>query len=87
MRTTLTIDDDLMIQVKNKAREENMSTKEVINRALRAGIDAVGEKKLSSYSCRSFSLGIPREVDPDHAIDIFDALQDQEIARKLQLKK
>ena len=76
-----------MIQVKRKAQEESMSTKEVINRALRAGIDAVGETKLSTYSCRSFSLGVPREVDLNHAIDVFDALQDQEIARKLQLKK
>ena len=52
-----------------------MSIKDVINRALRAGIGSVGEQKLSSYSCPSFSMGMPREIDLKHAIDLFDALQ------------
>ncbi len=87
MRTTLTIDEDLMIAIKEKVRAEQMSYKEVINKAIRAGISTVGERNPSPYTCRSFSLGTPREVDLNHTSKLVDALQDEEIARKLQLKK
>ena len=87
MRTTLTIDDDLMLSIKRKAQDQHMSYKDVINSALREGIDLVGEKRPVSYTCRTFSLGMPREVNLNHGIDLFDTLQDEEIARKLQLKK
>jgi hypothetical protein len=87
MRTTLTIDEDLMVAIKEKVQAEKMSYKEVINRAIRAGISMVGDRNPNPYTCRSFSLGIPREVDLDHTSKLVDALQDEEITRKLQLKK
>ena len=87
MRTTLTIDEDLMVTIKEKVRVEKMSYKEVINKAIRAGISTVGERNPKPYSCQSFALGTPREVDLNHTSKLVDAFQDEEIARKLQLRK
>ena len=87
MRTTLTIDDDLMLKIKETARATGKTYKDVINQALRSGLSAVAEKAPASYSCRTYSLGVPREADLIHALALADAMQDEEIARKLQLKK
>ncbi|MGE0493892.1 MAG: CopG family transcriptional regulator [Vulcanimicrobiota bacterium] len=37
-RTTLTLDDDVALQLEREARESGLSFKEVVNRAIRAGL-------------------------------------------------
>lgn len=44
MRTTLTLDDDVLKAAKRKAREEDRPLKDVINEALRHGL-ALGERR------------------------------------------
>ncbi len=87
MRTTMTVDDDLMIKIKKKAGNEGLSMKDVVNEALRYGIDKVGKAELESYACPTYSLGVPRGVDLNHSLELFDALHDEEITRKLELNK
>ena len=41
MRTTLTLDDRLFKELKTLAVETNAPFKEVVNRALRAGVDSL----------------------------------------------
>jgi hypothetical protein len=45
MRTTLTIDDDLAGLLKRRARELGLPLKEVVNRALRAGLGEQGRAR------------------------------------------
>lgn len=88
MRTTLTIDDDLMREIKQKANEADLPLKEIVNNALRAGLKEIDKPKpIKPYKCKTFSLGYPPRADLDHALDIAERLEAEEIARKLSLRK
>ena len=88
MRTTLTIDDDLMRELKQKAIEADLPFKEIVNKALRAGLREIDTPKPTKpYKCKSFSLGYPPRADLDHALDLAERLEAEEIARKLSLRK
>jgi hypothetical protein len=87
MRTTLTIDDDLMRRIKTKADQAGMSLKEAVNIALRHGLSALHTHKPAAYSCREYSLGYPPRMDLDRALDTAAALEDEEVTRKLELRK
>ncbi len=88
MRTTLTIDDDLIRELREKAHETGSPFKEVVNKAIRAGIRQIDKPTPSKpYKCKSYSLGYPPLADLDHALDLADRLETEEIARKLSLRK
>ena len=88
MRTTLTIDDDLMRELRQKANEAGSPVKEIVNKALRAGLKEIDKPKPSKpYKCKTFSLGYPPRADLDHALDLAEQLEAEEIARKLSLRK
>lgn len=88
MRSTVRIDDDLMAELKERARRENVSQTRMLNRLLRAGLDASdrrrGRKK--PYREKSVSMGKPR-IDLDKAAALAGELEDEEILRKLSLQK
>jgi len=90
VRTTLTIDDDLMNELKEAAHREGLSFKQLVNRALRRGLrssDDAGAGK--PYRCPTFSMGIPAPgtVDLDRALSIAAELEDEETGRELELRK
>ncbi len=45
MRTTLTIDPDLAVQLERLRRDQGLSLKEVVNRALRIGLQRIGPSR------------------------------------------
>ena len=87
MRTTLTIDDVLITDLKQMAARQRLPFKKVVNQTLQAGLGALkkphGRGKLS---LRSFKMGEPR-IALDNALALAAALEDSEIARKLELGK
>jgi hypothetical protein len=88
MRTTLTIDDELMRELRQKANETDLPVKEIVNKALRAGLKEIDKPKPSKpYKCKTFSLGYPPRADLDHALDLAEHLEAEEIARKLSIRK
>ena len=88
MRTTLTIDDDLVRALREKAHRTGAPFKEVVNKAIRAGMKQIDRPRpLRPYKCKSYSLGYPPRADLDHALDLVDRLESEEIARKLSLRK
>jgi hypothetical protein len=52
MRTTLTLDDDVLKAARRRAREEDRPLKEVINDALRQGLAMGGARPTSGYTFR-----------------------------------
>jgi hypothetical protein len=54
MRTTLTLDDDVAVQVERLRKERGMALKDVVNEALRRGLkDMTGKpKKRARYETR-----------------------------------
>jgi hypothetical protein len=89
MRTTLTLDEDLAAALKEKAYRTDASFKSVVNATLRAGL-AVGRlpPKAKPYRLEPASLGgVLPGIDLDKALRLADALEDEAIGRKLELRK
>lgn len=88
MRTTVRVDDELLEQLKARARKENVSLTRLINRALRAGLAAGGgrRKKRVPYRERTHALGVPH-VALEKALALAAALEDEEVVREFTLRK
>lgn len=89
MRTTLTLDEQIAKALKNTAHRTGKPFKQVVNETLRAGLVA-GDVPARSrpYRIKPASLGgVMQGVDLRKALRLADALEDQEIARKLALRK
>jgi hypothetical protein len=90
MRTTLTIEDDIMAEIKEKAHREGVPVKRLINQLLRLGLGILERPTpRKRYRCPTHSLGAPTShaLDLDKALAIAGALEDEETVRKLELRK
>ena len=88
MRTTLTLDDDLGANLKRLARQTGRPFKEIVNDALRAGLRARAAPAPRRYRLQPVSLGgVAPGVDLDRVLRLADALDDEALARKLELRK
>jgi hypothetical protein len=88
MRTTIRIDDDLLKQLKDAARQENISLGRLINRTLRRGLAADGAKRHRTrrYREKVYSMGKP-EANLDKALLLASALEDEGVLDKLARRK
>ena len=89
MRTTLTLDDDLAMTLKEAAYREGTSFKAIVNEALRTGLAHLSSSsRARPYRLEPASLGgVKPGIDLDRALRLADALEDESIARKLELRK
>lgn len=89
MRTTLTIDDEIARRLKEIAYRTGKSFKSVVNDSLRAGIARRKEVPAARpYRIRPVSMGqAAGPYNLDKALLLADRIEDEEIARKLQLRK
>jgi hypothetical protein len=89
MRTTLTIEDRIAHDLKKIAHRAGKPFKVVVNETLRAGLEAAREPpKAKRYRLRAAALGSVRHgVDLDKSLALADSLEDDELARKLELRK
>ncbi len=86
MRTTIDIDPVLLEQLRLEAVRRGTTVKALLNTALRAGLAARVAEPRAAYQVDTVSLGAPR-VDMDRALQLADALEDEEHRRDLQLRK
>ena len=87
MRTTTRIDDVLLEELKEKARRENSSLTQIVNRVLRSGLDASRRPaRRRRHHEKTFSMGRPSE-DLRKALALAARLEDEETLRKLALRK
>lgn len=88
MRTTLTLDADVATELKRRARNTGRPFREVLNDAVRRGLHAQDAPAGKPYSLTPASLGgVVPGVDLDRALRLADALEDEAVARKLELRK
>jgi hypothetical protein len=84
MRTTLTIEEDVAQQIRQRMAEKKLPLKRVVNDALRAGLSKTGKKeravrfKVEPWACR-FKPGIDR----DKLGQLLDQLDTEEFLRKM----
>ena len=89
MRTTLTIEDALAKELKELVHRSGRSFKQVVNDALRAGIREGSIANPSRlYRLIPQSMGdVDSRFNLDKALLLGDRLEDEELARKLMLRK
>ncbi len=89
MRTTLTLDEQIAKALKSAAHGTGKPFKQVVNETLRGGL-AAGDApaRPRPYRVKPVSLGgVIGGMSLEKALRLADALEDQELARKLGLRK
>jgi len=89
MRTTLTIDDGIAQELKDIAYKSGKPFKQVVNETLRNGLNADGVRDTRKpYKVRPVSMGtVAPGYNLDKALQLADALEDDELAAKLERRK
>jgi len=80
MRTTLRLDDDLLIELKKRANERGWTLSEVVNLALRESL-AARRRAGRPFRQRTRDLGRP-SFDVARANAVAAALEDERLLRK-----
>jgi hypothetical protein len=88
MRTTLTLDDRVAKALKALAHRTGKPFKQVVNETLQTGLAARQAPKPRPYRLKPASLGGPVPgINLDKALALSAALEDEEIARELELRR
>jgi hypothetical protein len=84
MRTTLTIVDQLINELKQRAGASGQPFRQVVEQALRAGLSALERPEPAPYRLQPHALGQPRSaLDLVKARALADVLEDEAIAEEL----
>jgi hypothetical protein len=85
MRTTVTLDPDAERIIRDWMRERGVSFKRAINDAIRAG--RAKQSSPRKFKQKTFSLGAEQYFRWDKALAVADAIENEELSRKLALRK
>ncbi len=86
MRTTLTIDDDLMARLQDEAHRRRVPFRDVVNAALRRALTGSrGAKK--PVSLKTYASKLRSGFDPTGFNHLVDDLDDEAIAKKLGARR
>jgi hypothetical protein len=86
MRTTITLDADVALKLKALARQRGVSFKQALNQAVRAGLRARRQPS-PSFTRYTQPMGLRPGINLDKALRLAFALEDEEIVRKLEVRK
>jgi hypothetical protein len=85
VRTTVTLDEDVAQQIRQRMRERGAGFKEVLNELLRRGLQAAEGPE--PYSAPTFAMRARPHLDLDKALALAAAIEDEEVVRKLERAK
>ena len=87
MRTTVTLDEDVDSMLRSFAQERGVSFKEALNEAVRSGIGGARSTRRRPFRQKTFRMGFRPEFRWDKAVAMAEAMEDEELMRKLELRK
>jgi hypothetical protein len=87
MRTTVTLDSDVERLIRDAMKERAISFKEALNEAARIGLSGRPRRRANKFTQKSFRMGEAQEFRWDKALAVADAIEDEELTRKLALRK
>lgn len=87
MRTRVTLDPDVERLIRDAMRNRGISFKEALNDAARIGLGGRGLKRARKFVQKSFRMGAAQEFRWDKALAVADAIEGEELSRKLVLRK
>jgi hypothetical protein len=74
VRTTLTLDDDVAVLVKEEMRKSGKSMKETVNYLIKRGITAPRESK--PFVVKPIAMGLPPGLSYDKMSELLDYLDE-----------
>jgi len=84
MRTTLTLEPDVARRLNARMRTEGLTLKDVVNRALRAGLTAENRKQARKrFVVKPHHGGLMPGIDIDKINQVLDEMEVEELARRL----
>ena len=87
MRTTVDIDPHLLRKLRAEAHRRGISFKDLLQGIIRRGLDD-RPAPAGRYRGHTFAMGMPaRPINLDKALALAAAIEDDEIARELTLRK
>jgi hypothetical protein len=88
MRTTVDLDPHLLKRLRAEAHRRGIPFKELLTTILQRGLEDRPAGSRARYRCPTYAMGEPlASLNLDKALNIAAALEDQEIVRKLRLRK
>ena len=88
MRTTITLDPDVAVQLERLTKDLSMTFKEAVNSTLRAGLAADRDaRRPEPYVVPTFDLGVLPGIDLRKAAQLAAHVEDEETLRKMALRK
>lgn len=87
MRTTVTLDPDVEALLRRAMRRRGVSFKQALNQAVREGLLRPAPKAARAYRLKTYRMGFRPEIPLDRALALSAALEDEEILRKLSVRK
>lgn len=87
MRTTVTLDPDVEALLRHLMQKRRLSFKVALNQAIRDGVKGPARRSLPAYTLKTYRMGYRPEIALDKALSMAAALEDEEISRKLSLRK
>jgi len=87
VRTTVDLDPDVDARLRALARERGVPLRVVLNDALRAGLRPASGGEAPPYVLPSRRLGLRPGINVEKALSLAGELEDEEILRKLELRK
>jgi hypothetical protein len=86
MRTTVTLDPDVRSILEEAMRERGIPFKQALNDAIRMGVSPARHRK-RRFVQKTYSMGAVQHFRWDKALAVADAIEDEELVRKLELGK
>jgi hypothetical protein len=86
MRTTVTLDPDVESLIRTAMKQRGQSFKEALNSAIRLGLTKSRSGK-RYFVQQTFALGTEQNFRWDKALALAETLEDEELTRKLSLRK
>ena len=87
MRTTVTLDADVERLIRDAMKERQISFKEALNQAARIGLRSKERNRGPKFTQKTFRMGEEQGFRWDKALSVADAIEDEELTRKLTLRK
>ena len=83
----MTLDPDVERLIRSSMKERGISFKEALNQAARAGLLGKSRPRARKFVQKTFHMGETQNFRWDKALTTAEAMEDEELSRKLSLRK
>lgn len=88
MRTTLTLEENVAARLRARARKKKLSFKQVVNEALRKGLQSAEEpRQTKPFRIKPFSMGVKPGIDYDKTNQLLDDEEARYAASKMKRRR